>query len=1167
MRKSLILFLSFVILFLASIFSYAVDLQNIPPELLEKAKQNPELVQQYLNNKNSTSTKLSNVDKNKEIKPISSDSDYYQDNMSVFLRNYDNTTYENYNMANPFKVLGNEEKINFNNFKLQAGDSATFEYFRENKMLESHNILINSTKVYIPFAGEVNLDEYKNLSDLQYSLNEKLRNQNINIFIRDIKPGIISVGVFGDVLSPRFFNISRTDTLFNLIGRAGGVNSLEKIQTIYIYRDNTVYEKINYSSLLNGDFKTAVLKDGDIIVVQNKLEKENIDKAKTYEVVFDDLSVFGAEIFKIDSSNQFPDQNVNVDDNYIVGAGDTLNVYLWGRITKTYNAPVDSDGTIFINEIGKVQVAGKMLGEVKEILKGYLNSIEGVKSDVSIGSLKTIRVLVVGEVNNPGFQSISNLSTATTAIAKAGGITDIADIREVAVKRGGKVVATIDYYDFILKGDTSSDIYLQPNDVIFIPRSNKMVYLAGSVKNPAIYTLKKEESLSEVIKFAGGLTPDGYSKQIHIKRLYNDKPSEVYDVSLDKANSFYLKDGDKVFVASITKPSEDSVFLYGEVYFPGRYSIKNTKKLLDIVKDKSNLKPEASLNYGYIKRLNRETKEYFIIPFNLEEAFGNPESNQNIELKPLDEVYVVNRFEITPKNVVEIKGEVRNPGRFEVEDKVTLYDAINKAGGLTTDASKDYIEIIRKGDGKYFTRFVPYESSEEFYLKVDDKVIVHSIWEKNLKKYVKIEGEVQNPGTYLLTENMTISDLIIKAGGLTKDVYMDVFHIYRLNETDFNYRLMTLDLKKDLTFKLSDRDEVVIHNFREFHPVQTVQILGEVNKPGIYNYAENMTLYDLVIAAGNMKDSAYLDRVEIVRMKTEAGKTEYSVIDVNMNDVLANKSIVTLQPYDVVKVRKISDFKREDKVVVTGEVYFPGDFVVRKGEKLSDVISRAGGITEYGYIKNIIFKRKSVKEIQMKRIKELKDRLQATLLTSSSQEIAASLSPEDIAAQKSLQSNLQQIIKNLDNVEPEGRVVIKVESFEQLANSQYNFILEDGDEIIIPKKPSTVNVVGEVYNATSFAFTDKEPTVEYFINACGGMTELASEDDIFIVKGDGSVISNRFIKKNYWWKDIYDVKLEAGDTVVIPRKLKFPNYMRDVKDITQILYQIATTVAVTKVLF
>ncbi|UOD35683.1 SLBB domain-containing protein [Deferribacteraceae bacterium V6Fe1] len=1116
-----------------------------------------------MNSKNSTS-KSTIADKNKNIqfKGV-----YDKDNISIISESYDNTTYESNNITNPFKVLEKRAGINYKSFQLQVGDTVTLEYFRNNNILESHKILVNSTKVYIPFIGEINVDEYKNLSDLQLSLSEKLKSQNINLFIKDIRPGIISVGVFGDVLTPRFFNIERTSTLFDVIGQAGGVNNLENVQTIYIYRNNTIYEKINYNSLLKGDFKTAVLKDGDIVFVQNKLEKVNIEKNRNYEVSFDNLTIFGAEIFKFDFTGQIPDQNVNVDDDYVVGAGDTLNIYLWGRMTKTYNVPVENDGTIFINEIGKVQVSGKKLKEVKEILKGYLNSIEGVKSDVSIGSLKTIRVLVVGEVNNPGFQSISNLSTVTTAIAKAGGITNIADIRDVVVKRSGKVVATIDYYDFILKGDTNSDIYLQPNDVIFIPRSDKMVYLAGSVKNPAIYTLKKDEPLSTVIKFAGGLTPDGYSKQIHIKRLYNDKPSEVYDVSLDKANSFYLKDGDKVFVASITKPSEDSVFLYGEVYFPGRYSIKNTKKLLDIVKDKSNLKPEASLNYGYIKRLNRETKEYFIIPFNLEEAFGNPEGNQNIELKPLDEVYVVNRFEIMPKNIVEIKGEVQNPGRFEIEDKVTLYDAINKAGGLTTDASKDYIEIIRKGDGKFFTRFVPYESSKEFYLKVDDKVIVHSIWEKNLKKYVKIEGEVQNPGTYLLTENMTISDLIVKAGGLTKDVYMDVFHIYRLNETDFNYRLMTLDLKKDTAFKLSDRDEVVIHNFREFHPVQTVQILGEVNKPGVYNYAENMTLYDLVIAAGNMKDSAYLDRVEIVRMKTESGKTEYSVIDVNMNDILENKNIVTLRPYDVVNVRKISDFKREDKVVVTGEVYFPGDFVIRKGEKLADVILRAGGITEYGYIKNIIFKRKSVKEIQTKRLKELKDRLQATLLTSSSQEIAASLSPEDIAAQKNLQANLQQIVENLDTVEPEGRVVIKVDSFEQLANSQYNFILEDGDEIIIPKKPSTVNVVGEVYNATSFAFTDKEPTVEYFINACGGMTELASEDDIFVVRGDGSVISNRFIKKNYWWKDIYDVKLEAGDTVVIPRKLVFPNYMRDIKDITQILYQIATTVAVTKVLF
>jgi len=1014
MYGKLKLLLIFTIVALLNVFAYAIDLQNIPPELLEKAKQNPELIQNYLKDQNTQSTKNAVKDENVNIK---------------------------------------SEKTN------------------------------------------------------------------------DIVP------------------------------------------TVEDEKDNLVKSDAD-NKTKNTEYSSEQSQEKTIYLFENKFEGKYKNNIKNeYETAFDKLKIFGSDIFNANFAYNLPDQNVNVDDDYTVGAGDTINIYLWGRMTKIYNVPVENDGTIFINEIGKIQVGGKRLGEVKKIVQGYINSIEGVHGSVSIGSLKSIRVLVVGEVKNPGFQTISNLSTVTGAIAKAGGITNIADIRDVVVKRNGKVVANIDYYNLILNGDTTKDIYLQPNDVIFIQRTQKMVYLAGNVKKPAIYVLKGDESLSRLIKYAGGLTADGYSKQIHIKRVYNDKPSEVYDITLEQAEKFSLKDGDKVFVASITKPEEDSVFLYGEVYFPGRYSLKNNKTLIDLIKDKSNLKPEASLDYGYIKRLNAETKEYIIIPFNINEAFDNPSNAQNITLHPLDEVYVVNKYDVMPKNIVEIKGEVRNPGKYQIEDKVTLYDAINKAGGLTTDASKGYIEIVRKGEGKFYTRFVSYEKAKDFYLEVDDKIVVHAIWERNLKKYVKIEGEVNSPGTYLLTDNMTLGDLIIKAGGITKDAYLDIFHLYRLNETDFNYKLFTLNLKKDLTFILNDRDEVVIHNFREFHPVKSVQILGEVNKPGTFNYADNMTLSDLIIAAGNVKDSAYLDRVEIVRMKVEAGKTEYSVVDVNLNNVLAGGKKVYLKPFDVVKIRKISEYKKEDKVVVSGEAYFPGEFVIRKGEKLADVIQRAGGITEYGYIKNLIFKRKSVREIQKKRIKELKDRLQSTLLSISSKEIASSLSTEDIAAQKSLQANLEQTIKNLDLVEPEGRVVVKVQSFEDLKNSQYNFELEDGDEIIIPKKPSTVNVVGEVYNSTSFVFTDKEPTVEYYINACGGLTDLASEDDIFVVKGDGSVISKRFIEKNYWWKDIYDVKLEPGDTVVIPRKLVFPNYMRDIKDITQILYQIATTVAVTKVLF
>lgn len=1157
--------LSIVLFFNSSVHS--VSLNDIPPELLEKAKQNPELVQKYVDSGKSPEQNTS-IDKNKEISGKEQGVQSVTDNNTLSLPTFPKEEKLN---QNPFNLQEIGNKYPKKLFKLDLGDEISVTFFQEDGQVNKKNIYISDYVFYVPYIGEVNLNDFNNLNEFESKINKILQEKKIIMSIDEIKPALIQVGIFGDVLYPRYYIMERTSNLFDAISKAGGALNIEDIENIYIYRNKLLFKKIYYNELISGGSEKIELNNDDVIIVQNKKSSDNktdekyIDEDNDYD--FDKLSLFGKDIFS-GINLATPDQNVNVDDEYVVGVGDTLTIYIWGRFVKTYNIPVSSDGSIFVNELGKISVAGKKLKEVKEIINGFISSIEGVQGEVAISSLKTVRVLVVGEVKNPGFQTLNSLATITTAIAKAGGVTSIADLRGVYLKRGNKVVTTVDYYKLILEGDTSSDIYIQPNDVIFVPKANNLVYLAGSVKKPAIYSLKNDETLNELIRYAGGLLPGGFSKKIHIKRTYNDRAPEVFDIDINDAAKFKLNDGDKVLVVNIQKPETDSVYLYGEVYFPGRYSLKENFTIIDLIKDKSNLKPDASLKYGYIKRLNQDTKEYNIISFSLEDVFNSPQNGAiNLPLMPLDEVYVMNKNDVRALNIVDVRGEVNKPGRYEIEEHITLYDILNRAGGLTTDASQDYIEIVRKVDGKFYTRFVSYKDAEKFKLHIDDKIIVHSIWEQNLKKYVKVEGEVLKPDTYLLTEGMTVGDLIVKAGGLTKNAYSDVFHIYRLNEDTFTYRLLTLDLKKDSNFILLDRDEVVIHSYLEYHPVKTVQIFGEVNKPGTYNYADNMTLYDLVVAAGNVKDSAYLDIVEIVRMKVSQGKTEYDVIDVNLNEILNKHANVELQPYDIVNIKKISDFKNEDKVSVRGEVYFPGEFVIRKGEKLSDVIERAGGVTKYGYIKHIIFKRRSVKEIQKKRLDDLKSRLEATLLSVSSSEISSALSAEDITAQKSLQANLQQIIKNISNTEPDGRIVIKANSLEELKNSSFDFALEDGDEIIIPLRPSTVNVVGEVYNQTSFIFDKENMTVKNYLDSSGGITELASEDDIFVVKGDGSVVSNRFIKQNYWWKTIYDVKIEPGDTVVVPRRLKFPSYMKDVKDITQILFQIATTAATTKVLF
>lgn len=889
---------------------------------------------------------------------------------------------------------------------------------------------------------------------------------------------------------------------------------------------------------------------------------KKIDKNETYN--FNNLKLFGASIFS-GAGDTIPDQNVMVSEDYVIGPSDSLVVYLWGRISATVNMTVNPDGSVYSDRFGKIYVAGKKFNEVRDIFKGLIEGMEGVQGDVSIGKLRTIRVMVLGEVQNPGFQTLSSLSTIATAISFAGGLNKNANIRDVVLKRDGKVIKKVDYYDLALYGKTFNDTYLQANDVIFVPESDKQVYVAGEVNRNAIFEVQGSESLGDVLKMAGGIKPTAFGSRIKLKRFENNKNSRVMDVSMTKAENFEIKDGDRVSVIPITTPEENVVYLKGNVYFPGSYSMDKNTKVADIIGSKENLKPDTATSYAFVRRLHGVGKETKVISFKLETALKDPSSKENIDLKSGDEIYILNMNDITPKKVAEVRGEAVKPGIYSVDDNITLKDIINKAGGFNYQADKSLVEVIRKEGGDFLTKFIDFNDNMNFKIKPEDKIIVHSIYESKPKKYVEIVGEVKNPGSYLLTQNLTIQELITKAGGLTRMAYPKIASLQRFD------KLKTINLLADKhsedPVQLKDKDRIFIYNWKNFEPLRTVQIIGGVNEPGKYQYSKDMKIKDLIYLAGNLTDKAYLKRAEIIRMNIKNGKVENKIYNVDLADVMNDNVTFGLKPFDVIKIRDLKNFNDNDAVTIQGEVKFPGRYIIRDNETLYDIIQRAGGVTESSFVKGLVFRRDSVQKIQKENLLKLRDRLQSSLASVSSKEIASSLSKSEVAKQESLQSNLQRIINRLAEAEPEGRIVVDVNSVQELGQSKYNLALEDGDEVIIPKRPSTVNVVGEVYNPSSYVFTGENTTVKDYLDKSGGITDLSSEKNIYVVKADGRVISNNYVKENYWWKDIYSVKLKVGDTIVVPRKLRFPSYMQDTKDIVQILYQTAATVGITMAAF
>lgn len=866
--------------------------------------------------------------------------------------------------------------------------------------------------------------------------------------------------------------------------------------------------------LISGDETQNIeLMPGDEVYVYNKRIKENITGYESEEDFFkkfkpdkdQPLKIFGHELFSMLPDTFEPISNAPVSRDYIVGPGDEIEALMWGRIDARYSLIVDREGKINFPQIGPIQVAGLTFEEMSAVLIGKAESITGVNISISMGKLRTIQVFVLGEVKSPGIYSVSSIATVSNALLYSGGPTELGSLRGIQIKRGGKIIGTIDLYNFMLKGDTTQDVRLMPQDVIFVPQAKTMVTVSGDVKRPAIYEFLNKPTLLTAINLAGGLTPKALNQRVQIQRYQENSSKVILDIpyeKLNKNNDISLNDGDIVKVFSLFDESKNSVFLYGNVRYPGQYGHKPGMRILDLLADVEALDVDTYFDYALIKRYPLTTMKSELIPFDLGKLINQNDKSQNIILEPRDEIYIFNK------------------GVFEE------------------------------------------------------------------RKSADIEGPVRKPGRYFIDSNGTrIKDLVLKAGNLTRDAHMGVIHLYRVNKNSSEISLVALDLEKaiagDLAHNLilEDQDRLIVHNKWDFKEKYTVSIKGMVNNPGEYPYAENMTVNDLICIAGNVKTAAYMDEGELVRTEIINGRyVETSVEPFNLylalkKDSLHNKK---LKPMDVVIVKSIPDWwDKKNEVEITGEVYFPGRYNIRKGEKLSELIERAGGFNEYAFLRGAVFTRESIKKLQQERIDEMLNRLEQDMARFTSQEVQSSLSKDELSIQSQFFASQQALISKLRLAKASGRIVVQMTPVNFLKNSPYDLTLEDGDTIYIPKETSTVTVLGSVYNQNAFAYDKNRKELKYYIAQTGGLTRNAEEESIYVIRADGVVLSKEqeysFFgalwnsdKKLWGFRGKFEnLEIYPGDTIIVPEKVIKPSYMRDIKDITAIIYQLAVTAGIT----
>jgi len=656
--------------------------------------------------------------------------------------------------------------------------------------------------------------------------------------------------------------------------------------------------------------------------------------------------VFGRNIFNTRNLTFEPSVNIATPLNYRLGPGDEVIIDIWGASQNTIRQQISPDGTINIQKIGPVNLNGLTIAEANDYLKKTLNKIyNGLNntndptSDIrlTLGSIRTIQINVMGEVVQPGTYSLSSFSTVFHALYRAGGVSDIGSLRNVQLVRNGKNIATIDVYQFIMKGNIQDDIRLQEGDVVIVPAYDVLVKIDGKVKRPMRFEMKKDENLSTLISYAGGFDADAYTRSLRVVRQ-NGQEYEVNTVKDLDYSVYKMRNGDVVTAEAI---------------------------------------------------LNRFT------------------------------------------NKLEIRGAVYRPGIYQLNGKLnTVRELVNEAQGLTGDA--------------FLNRAVLYRQREDLtteVIPVDIKAIM--------------DGTSQN---IILAKN-------------------DILYIPSIHD-------------------LEDRGDVVIH--------------GEVAKPDSYPYADNMTLEDLIIQAGGLREAASVVRVDVSRrIRNPRSTADNDTIGRTYTFSLKEGFVVdgtpgfVLQPYDEVYVRRSPGYQAQQNVVVEGEILFGGSYAMTsREERLSDLINKAGGTTNYAYLRGAKLTRVAT-EGEKKRM-------------------------GDVIRLMSRQ--LGEAMMDSLGVRVEDHFTVGIDLEKAIANpgSASDLVLREGDVVFIPKNTNTVTINGAVMVPNTVSYIAGK-NIDYYLNQAGGYSDNAKKSKKFIVYMNGQVTKVKGSGKK---------QIEPGCEIIVPSKSK-----------------------------
>jgi protein involved in polysaccharide export with SLBB domain len=814
-----------------------------------------------------------------------------------------------------------------------------------------------------------------------------------------------------------------------------------------------------------------------------------------------ELKQFGYDLFQMSPGTQAGIGGGAVQDDYILGIGDELVITFQGQVSKTGSTRIDREGRVVLRDLPPISAAGRTFRDFRRELEARTQmTLLGSDVFVSLGKIRLVSVLVVGEVERPGIHKLSALSSLLDAISLAGGIKKTGSLRRLQVVRGDDIF-WLDLYELIFVGTLSRDLLIRDGDRIVVPIIGDTVAAAGWVKRPGIYELgegAKASTLLDLIALGGGTVRPTGSRLLHIS-LQADGRQRVDERNNPGATR--IAAGDILLVELSQDIQLGNVRTVGHVRVPNRRSLTSAPTLHALLADGSIIDTNPYLLFAAVETTDTHTRTRRLYPANLESVFSG---QVDYRLHDQDVVLIFSAADIDFLRSVDVQSVLT---QSNIGDRA-----------LPCLSLRLLERVVALGDfGKYV--------GATLYL---DQAITDG--KENLGEISPLELE-----RLKLERRRTVLDE----------------RQAKLQETQA--RMDANPLKTDLLEKaFADHDKNLCPELFEEYPKalpflleHTVMLQGEIRAPGVYPITGGTALASIVSAAEGLSREANLSHVELTRYD-RGGAGGISLINRQVRDLSqSGLAAVLLDPGDIVQIGRVFSDRDLGLVTMRGEFKRPGRYAIKRGERMSEIIARAGGLTPQAYPYGAVFTRESVKIREKLGFARTALALEGTLATalSSPDSGAISLGSASQAVSK--------LVDTLRSAEPVGRLVMESDPTVLQIRPDLDIVLEPGDHLTMPKRPSSVTVTGEVLSPGALQFLPGLKAGEY-IEMAGGLGQASDDGRIFIVLPNGTA---KPLSISYWNYD--PVNIPPGSTVVVPRDATPFDFVSFAKNLTQILSQLA----------